>query len=79
MARIEVAPEAPGPPPPEALPSIERRHRREISAAFELGWQDGWLSCLYRIDELGIEEVLRRERESDLPQHVSLWPAEPDG
>lgn len=59
-------------PPAERVPSLERRHRREVTAAFELGWQDGWLSCLRRIDELGLDEVLRREREGGLPQEVSL-------
>jgi hypothetical protein len=36
---------------------------KPVNEAYERGFSEGWSGCLSRIEELGLEEVLKRERE----------------
>ena len=46
---------------PDRLSALERRHRREVNAAYERGWSEGWDACLSRVSHDGLEKVLGRE------------------
>lgn len=37
------------------------KHGRAVTAAYDLGWSEGWNAALARVQELGIDEVLARE------------------
>lgn len=45
---------------------------RAVNSAYERGWREGWTICLSRIEELGLEEVQRRERMQGIPEPMPL-------
>jgi hypothetical protein len=41
----------------------DRLARHPVNDAYERGWREGWAACLSRVEELGLEVVLKRERD----------------
>ena len=41
----------------------DRLARHPVNDAYERGWREGWAACLSRVEELGLEAVLERERD----------------
>jgi hypothetical protein len=40
-----------------------RLARHPVNDAYERGWREGWAACLSRVEELGLEAALKRERD----------------